>query len=120
LQPLIRQVRVEPWDLTDDPRIQRRDEPLLIFTAQHTFVVPDRDFPKLLEERVGRKRRYDLAGDTWLLLWSNHYAFGPLKDDLVRHISACVDQHCIPHQRIFYLHLHKFGDITEFKRDQPS
>lgn len=80
----IRRIHAVPWDLTGDPRVESRDHPLVIFSAQHTNVVPDRDFPAMLEAVVGRKARHDLAIRTWLLLWSNHYGFAPLNDELVR------------------------------------
>lgn len=114
VQHSIRRVHALPWDLTGDPRIQTRDQPLIIFSAQHTLVVPDRDFPTMLETVVGRKARHDLALRTWLLLWSNHQAFGSLNDELVRHIKLYLRQHEIRYERLFYLHLHLEPCLTEF------
>ncbi len=117
LQSSIRVAHIEPWDLVGDPRIGARDEPLIIFTAQHTNVVPDREFPTLMASVVGRKALHSLAGPTWLLLWSNHYAFGPLKDDIVRHVDHFVQSQPLPYGRIFYLHLHNQASLTEITRD---
>ena len=120
LQSSIRLVRIEPYDLTGDPRIRARDEPAIVFTAQHTNVVPDREFPTLMSSVIGRKARHSLAGPTWLLLWSHHFAFGPLEADIVRHVDQFVQSHPPPYGRIFYLHLHHEPSITEITRDGPS
>ncbi len=107
-------ITVEPCDLSGDPRVRSRIEPLIVFTAQHTNVVPDREFPQLIHQVVQRKELHDLTMPTWLLLWSNHYAFGPLRDHLVKHIDQYLTTHPSKYARVFYLHLHPFGDITEF------
>ena len=117
LQSTIRLMHIEPWDLAGDPRTGARDEPLIVFTAQHTNVVPDREFPPLMSSVVGRKARHSLAGPTWLLLWSNHYAFGPLEADIVRHVDRFVQSQPLPYSRIFYLHLHHQASLTEITRD---
>jgi len=112
----IRCVHVVPCDLAGDPRVKTRDQPLIIFSAQNTNVVPDRDFPPMLEAVLGRKACHDLALRTWLLLWSNHHSLGPLNDELLRYIEVYVQQHEIRYERVFYLHLHAPfpGGITEF------
>jgi hypothetical protein len=119
LRSAIRLVLIEPWDLAGDPRIGARDEPLIVFTAQHTNVVPDREFPALMVSVVGRKARHSLAGPTWLLLWSNHYAFGPFEADIVRHVVQYVQSQALPYARVFYLHLHHQPSLTEITRDAP-
>ncbi len=120
LQHSIRLIQAQWWDLNNDPRITRRAEPLIIFAAQHTNVVPDRDFPPLISDVVRRKALHDLAVPTWLVLWSAHYAFGSLQDQLVKHIEQYLQANPTKHERTFYVHHRVDGDITEFLAEGPG
>ncbi len=117
LRNKIRRIHAEPWDLENDPRLARRDEPLIVFTAQHTNIVPHRDFPNLLRTTVGPKAVHDIGLPTWLLLWSHHYALGALKEQLVLFIDEFIQSMLDKYRRIFYLDLHHARDIVEFTRD---
>ena len=112
---VVRRVDCVKCDLSNDGRITTRDEPLIVFSAQNTFVVPDRDFPVLLDQIIGKKGLQALSTKTWLLLWSNHYSFGPLEDQLIHHIGMYLDSGNLKYDRIFYLHHHSGGSIAEFR-----
>jgi hypothetical protein len=59
---VIRSVIVREADLEDDPRLQRPDEPLIVFGPQSTMLVPEDDIPALLETHVGQSRGAAIDG----------------------------------------------------------
>ena len=117
LRRQVRRIDAQRWDLTADPRIGNRDEPLMIFTAQHTNIVPDQDFPAMLRATVGPKALHDIALPTWLLIWSHHYALAALQKDLVPFIEEFVQSMLNTYLRIFYLDLYRAKDLLEFTQD---
>lgn len=112
----VRSIGAERGDLNNDPRLQNPAEPLLIFGAQHTNVIPEQDFPLLFDNVVGRKLEHDIASSTWLLIWSNHPAFFPLRDEILQHAVRWFTGRTTRYDRTFYMHLYPGGSITEFSR----
>lgn len=97
-----------------DPRLRNPVAPLIIFGAQATNIVPDEDFPKLLESCVLPKMQQDLAGPTWLLMWSNHSSLRPMRDEMVSHLERWLAPFAGKYGRLFYLADHALGTLTEF------
>lgn len=52
----ISRILVEPWDLTDGPRVTIENQPVIVFSAQNVHVVPEKEFPliahRVLDENV--------------------------------------------------------------------
>ena len=120
LRSVLHSVHLHPTDLTDDPRLSARDSPLVVFSAQHTFIVPDRDFPRMIERCMKRKAFVSLAVPTWLLMWSSHYALPPGHGELVHYMDLFVQQNELPYERIFYLDIHQPPKLTEITRNSGT
>jgi hypothetical protein len=107
LEGSIHAIVVRWWDLSGDPRTSDPQEPLIEFSAAHTQLVPERDFPRLIDERLGRKRKARLQIPTWLVVWSEHYALGSFTKEII----ACMERYRLgtdlPYERLFYLHHHE-------------
>ncbi len=117
LEESVHSIFVAPQDLAGDPRIARENEPLLVFSAQHTLVAPDEDFPTIIDNLLGRKCLHRLATPSWLVLWSSHYAFASLKQDIIQRIDAFVQTHEFTYERLFYFHMFPGDGLTEIIRD---
>jgi hypothetical protein len=97
-----------------DPRLRELSAPLIIFSVQGTKIVPDDDFPVLLDAIVLPKMKQDLAGPTWLLMWSSHHSLLPMTDELVAHMERWLFPFSGTYDRMFYLANHTHGTLTEF------
>lgn len=120
LREVIRRVSATRTTLSDDPRVRAKDAPLITLGAQHTRIVPDDDFPPLLDATLGRKLLHNLDSPTWLLIWSHHPAFAPLRHDLVHHIGKWFFTRPSGYERIFYLHRQVDATVTEFYQGQDA
>lgn len=119
LASVVRRISVTPANLANDPRVRSEDAPLITFGSQNTNFVPDDDFPALLTATLEPKLQHDLHPPTWLLIWSHHPAFGPMRDELIHHIGKWFYTRPCAYERIFYLHRRLQPSVTEFhqKRD---
>jgi hypothetical protein len=99
-------IYIERWDLTNDPRISRPDEPLIIFSTQHAVLRLGEDIPAMVAERLEAKRNYSENIPAWLLLWSNHFSLRGLADAIEDEVDRQVMKSHLPYERVFYLHLH--------------
>jgi hypothetical protein len=100
--------------LAGDPRVESEHEPLILFTAQDTLLVPEDDCPKMIERALSRKAVHDVEVPTWLVLWSNHPAFSSLRDHLDTAIAAYLKSRTVKYERVFHLHLFPNSGATEF------
>jgi hypothetical protein len=114
LQAIVHRISVFCEDLTGDPRIEDDCEPLLVFAAQHTMLIPEEDCPAMVELQLRRKLHHDLSIPTWLLLWSDHQALASLRQDLDRAVRTCLLLNPVKYERVFHLRLFRIGGATEF------
>jgi len=114
IQDIVTRISVFREDMTGDPRLQDDREPLIVFGAQSTMLVPEDDCPAMVESRLSRKGLHDLAIPTWLLLWSNHHALASLRDELDNAIGLYLRSHPMNYERVFHLHLFPHSGATEF------
>ncbi len=117
LQSYVSLITLTPCDLSADPRIENAMEPLIIFSAQHTNILPERDFPEMVDKIVSRKEMHDLSSPTWLLLWSSHYSLGPLTEELIDQIDKYLLANPTNYDRVFYLRAQEPYSLNEFYRD---
>jgi hypothetical protein len=103
---------IETYDLNGHPQISREFQPLIVFSAEATFVIPDEDFPKILEHTVRRKLLHDLANDTWLLIWTDNQAMSGACEELFAHITRFLGSRTCNYKRVF---LATFGFMNEVK-----
>lgn len=115
IKDVVSRISVFRADITGDPRLEDDHEPLIVFGAQNTMLVPEDDCPSMIESRLSRKGFHDLDFPTWLLLWSNHYALASLRDKLDNAISCYLRSHTMNYERIFHLHLFPYSGATEFQ-----
>lgn len=114
LKHIVKHITVFKEDLTGDPRIENDNEPLIIFGAQSTLLIPEDDCPSIVEKRLSRKGLHDLDMPTWLVLWSNHHSLHSLRDGLDNAIGCYLKKHPMNYERIFHLHLFPSSGATEF------
>jgi hypothetical protein len=114
IQDIVTCISVFREDMTGDPRLEDDREPLIVFGAQSTMLVPEDDCPEMVESRLSRKGLHDLALPTWLLLWSNHHALASLRDELDNAIGSYLRSHPMNYERVFHLHLFPQSGATEF------
>jgi hypothetical protein len=112
----IAQIRIFKEDLTGDPRLEDDREPLIVFGAQSTMLVPEEDCPTIVESRLSRKGLHNLACPTWLLLWSHHDALSSLRNELDAAIGHYLLARPMAYERVFHLHLFAGSGATEFPR----
>lgn len=111
---IVSRILVTRSDLARDPRVNDPREPLILFGAQSTRLVPEEDFPAMVESLLSRKRSHDLALPTWLLFWSFHPALFSFRDGIDAAIATNLQKHSCPHERVFHLHLFSGSGATEF------
>ncbi len=114
IQGIVTRISVFREDMTGDPRLEDDREPLIVFGAQSTMLVPEDDCPEMVESRLSRKGLHDLALPTWLLLWSNHHALASLRDELDNAIGSYLRSRPMKYERVFHLHLFPQSGATEF------
>jgi len=114
IQNIVTRISVFREDLTGDPRLQDNREPLVVFDAQDTLLVPEEDCPAMVKTRLVRKGLQDFAIPTWLLLWSNHHALSSLRDHMDNAVGSYLRSHPMNYERVFHLHLFPHGGATEF------
>jgi hypothetical protein len=114
IQDIVTRIHVFREDMKGDPRLQDDREPLLIFGAQSTTLVPDVDCPSIVQSRLSRKGRHDLVVPTWLLLWTSHHSLTSLRDELDNAIGAYLRLHPMKYERCFHLHMAIICGVTEF------
>lgn len=114
IQDTVTSISVFREDLRGDPRLEDDREPLLVFGAQSTMLVPEDDCPAMIESRLSRKSLLNLAIPTWLLLWSNHRSLISVRDELDNAIGTYLRSRPMRYERIFHLHLFSSGGATEF------
>lgn len=120
IQNVVSRISVFREDLTGDPRIGNDHEPLIIFDAQHTMLIPEDDCPAIVKSRLSRKELHDLSCPTWLILWSNHHALVSLRNELDNAIGNHLRSCCMNYERIFHLHFFAGSGATEFPLQQSS
>lgn len=114
VQDVVSRISVFKEDLTGDPRLGDQREPLIVFGAQSTMLIPEDDCPAIVESRLSRNGRHDLAEPTWLVLWSNHHALDSCRNELDNAIGFYLQSHPMKYERIFHLHLFPGSGATEF------
>ena len=114
VRPVVTGISYFKEDLSGDPRIDHENEPLIIFGAQCTLLVPEDDCPKMVAWSLGRKQLHDVDKPTWLAVWSNHLALGSLRREIDDAIDAYLAEHPVKYERVFHLHLFCEGGVTEF------
>lgn len=114
IQDIVTCITVFREDMTGDPRLRDDREPLIVFGAQSTMLVPEDDCPAMVESRLSRKGLVDLAVPTWLLLWSNHHALASLRDELDNAIGFYLRSRPMNYERVFHLHLFPQSGASEF------
>jgi hypothetical protein len=110
----VKQIDVFEEELVMDSRRNDSREPLLVFTAQHTMIVPEDDCPRMVSSVLSRKGLHDLSHPTWLLLWSNHHALSDLRDQIDNAIGNFLRENAMAYERVFHLHLFPHSGATEF------
>lgn len=114
IQDTVARISIFREDMTGDLRLENDQEPLIVFGAQSTMLVPEDDCPAMVESRLVRKGVHNLAMPTWLLLWSNHHSLVSLRDDLDNAIGHYLRSGRFNYDRVFHLHLFPCGGVTEF------
>jgi len=120
IQDTVKHISVFRENMTDDPRLEDDREPLIVFGAQSTMLIPEDDCPAIVETRLSRKGLHDQTIPTWLLLWSNHHSLAPLRDEMDKAIGSYLRTRPIPYERIFHLHLYPQSGATEFPNPTPT
>ena len=116
IESLVTRISVFKEDLTGDSRLKDDREPLIVFGAQSTMLVPEDDCPAIVESRLSRKSLHDLECPTWLILWSHHQALHSLRNELDNVIGHYLRKRPMEYERIFHLHLFAGGGATEFPK----
>jgi hypothetical protein len=80
-------------------------------------VVPDEDFPVIIDRAFARKALHSLSIPSWLVFWAEHCALVSLKEAIVEYIDAYLQSHRSPYERIFYFHMFPGDGLTEIWRD---
>lgn len=115
IQDIVSHISVFREDMAGDPRLQDDREPLIVFGAQSTMLVPDDDCPMIVKTRLSRKGLHDLAVPTWLVLWSNHHSLASQRDELDNAIASYLRSRPMKYERVFHLHLFADSGATEFR-----
>lgn len=111
IKNIVARIGVFREHLKGDPRLEDDREPLLVFGAQSTMLIPEDDCRTMVESRLSRKGLHDQAIPTWLLLWSSHHALVLVRANLDDAIGFYLQSHPLNYERVF--HLHESG-ATEF------
>lgn len=114
IQDVVARISVFRENMAGDPRLEDDREPLILFGAQSTMLVPEDDCPAMVESRLSRKALHDLDCPTWLLLWSNHHALSSLRDELDKSIGCYLRSHKVSYERVFHWHAFNGSGVTEF------
>jgi hypothetical protein len=104
IEATIRSMSAQRSHLTGDPRLAHPDHPLITFTAQHTNLVPYRQFPEMVRRGLGPKLSHSVAGREWLLLWSTHPSLARFDGEIVAEIDKQIQTAASPYERLFYVH----------------
>jgi len=112
LKSVISRIYVDYEDLTDDPRLDNDEHPLIIFGAQHTLIVPEDDIPAMLDAAIGRKLLHDLSMPTWLVVWSDHPATCSVQDDIVARLHPYLARQEVKYDHVFYFDLVPPGIVS--------
>ncbi len=59
----------------------------------------------MFDAAFSRKLQHDLAGPTWLLVWSHHPAIGAVREDILTKIKSYLSQQNVRYNHVFYLDL---------------
>lgn len=114
IRDVVTRISVFREDLTGGPRLGSKHEPLIVFGAQSTMLIPEDDCPAIVASRLSRKGLHDLGQPTWLILWSNHHALSSLRNELDNAIGSYLRKHPMKYERIYHLHLFSGSGATEF------
>lgn len=114
LQHVVSQISVYKADLAEDLRIKDENEPLIVFGAQNTSLIPEEDCPSIVQTRLSKKGLHSFEMPTWLVLWSNHYALRSLRNELDDAIGDYLKSHPMKYERRFHFHLFSGSGATEF------
>ncbi len=120
IHDVVTRISVFREDMKGDPRLEDDREPLILFGAQSTMLIPEDDCPAMVESRLSRKGLHDLDCPTWLLLWSSHHALASLRDELDNAIGCYLRSRPMDYERVFHLHLFPNGGATEFPKESPA
>jgi hypothetical protein len=113
LSDTIKRIDATRFELVGDPRLREPDAPRIVFTAQHTHLVPERDVPDLLEAVVRPKLIQDVTSPVWLLMWSTHPAISAIRDELISYTQQWLATHTLKYDRIFCFQYGAFGGFAE-------
>jgi hypothetical protein len=114
VRDIVTRISIFREDLAGDPRLGDPREPLIVFGAQHTILIPEDDCPTIVASRLSRKGRHDLSEPTWLVLWTTHHALDACRNQLDNAIAFYLQRHPVKYERIFHLHLFPGSGATEF------
>ncbi len=114
LRDIVTRISVFREDLTGDPRLGDPRNPLIVFGAQHTMLIPEDDCPEIVASRLSRKGLHDVAEPTWLVLWTNHHALECCRNELDNAICHYLQRCPLKYERVFHLHLFSGGGASEF------
>lgn len=101
LRQWFRSVWIETYDLCGHPQVSSELHPLIVFSAEATFLIPDEDFPAILEQTVRRKLQYDVVNNTWLLIWTDNQAMSGTREELCTHIGRILNSQKCKYKRVF-------------------
>lgn len=118
MRDVVKSIWIQRSDLEGDSRIQHRNEPLVLFGAQNTFIIPSDDCPAMAKASLDRKRIMKVTPPAWLILWSNHQALAGLRDELDDAIGHALQQTRVSFERVFHVHLFPGSGATEFPMPQ--
>lgn len=103
LQSVFRAITVQTHDLRGHPQVDQELQPLLVFDAEGTYLVPEEDFPQILSATLEKKLLHDLAGETWLLIWTDNSAMAAACEELRAHTQRLLTSCSCKYSRAFLL-----------------
>jgi len=92
-------------DLSDEPGIQQRNEPLIVFSALNVTMYPDEDIPKMVEKALKGKFLIRSNELLWLLVWSEHMALTSFDNEILEAIKQYSTAHPHSFANIIYISL---------------
>jgi hypothetical protein len=113
LQQRFRSICIETYDLSGHFQVSNDSQPLIVFSAEATFIVPEEDFPKILSNTVGRKLQHDLVHETWLLIWTDNQAMSGVREELHAHAKKFLATRNCRYRRVFLATFGFKNEVTE-------
>lgn len=109
-------VRLQRSDLSEDPRIKNKNEPLILFSATNAYFEGDDEIRCIVEERLAEKFLYSFDQPTWLLLWTNHFSMHLYEEDIFNIICEYCEKYPCNYNRLFFRNYgnDKYHEFTRF------